>query len=210
MSSFPFAISKKFFTFFSAITLVVLFSAKAQAVLIDFDDLTYVPENPMFPSFGDVPLYDQYQSQGLLIGNAYLAPSCPDGEFISGENCLLAGASGSSMTLSFVGKLPTYVGMYLGGDPAGVLYTTVYGPSGLVASHQKEESGWEYISFKSSTGIATIEMFASQQTRVSGVMIDDITYTYAEVPESSSLILWIFAGIVLFYRRAALQKRCFR
>ena len=189
--------------------LVVLFSAKAQAVLIDFDDLTYVPENPMFPSFGDVPLYDQYRSQGLLISNAYLIPACPDGEFMSGANCLLAGASGSSMTLSFVGELPTYVGMYLGGSPVGVLYTKVYGTSGLFASHEKEDEGWEYVFFESATGIAQIEMFASQQHRVSGALIDNLTYTYASVPEPSSFILWAFVIIALFFRRlggAKLEK----
>lgn len=201
MSGLPCVFLKKFLPFFSTMIFVVAFAAKAQAVLIDFDDLTYVPDNPMSPSFGDTPLNNQYKSQGLLIGNAFLLPYGEGRDSISQKNFLLAGASGDVMTLSFVGKLPTYVGMYLGGDPLGVLYTSVYGPPGLVASHEKEDGGWEYVSFKSPKGISKIEMFASQQTRVSGAMIDDITYTYAEVPEPSALALWAFAIVVLFRRR---------
>lgn len=186
---------------FAAMILAVAFSAQTQAVVIDFDDLTYVPIDPEFPSFGDFPLDNQYQSQGLLISNAYLLPYAEGDAIISGVNYLLAGASGSSMTLSFVGNLPTYVGMYLGGDPLGVLYTNVYGPSGFFASHEKEDSGWEYVFFESATGIAQIEISASQQHRVSGAIIDDLTYTYASVPEPSSFMLWAFAIIVVFRRR---------
>lgn len=186
----------------SAIVLSFVFITQAQAVVINFDDLTYVPLDPDFPSFGDTPLYDQYRSQGLLISNAYLLPYAGDDEVISGINYLLAGASGSPMVLSFVGDLPTYVGMYIGGGPLGVLYTNAYGPSGLFASLEREGSGWRYVSFTSVTGIARIEMYSSQQQRVSGATIDDLTYTYGAVPESSSLVLLAFAVIVLFCRRS--------
>lgn len=201
MNSLLFPTARKFFRFFYTMILVVLFSAKAQAVLIDFDDLTYVPEDPLFASFSDFPLHDEYRSQGLLISNAFLLPYAEGDDLISWENYLLAGAAGNSMTLSFVGDLPISVGMYLGGTPLGVLYTNVYASSGVVASHEKREGGWEYVFFESSAGISQIEMFASQQTRVSGAKIDDLTYTYASVPEPSSLILWAFAIIVLLHRR---------
>ncbi|PUA30620.1 MAG: hypothetical protein B0W54_09155 [Cellvibrio sp. 79] len=201
MSNLLFPAVRKISACISTMILAVVFSAQVQAVVIDFDDLTYVPIDPEFPSFGDFPLDNQYQSQGLLISNAYLLPYAEGDDIISGKNYLLAGASGSSMTLSFIGALPTYVGMYLGGDPLGVLYTNVYGPAGFFASHEKEDSGWEYVFFESATGIAQIEISASQQHRVSGAVIDDLTYTYASVPEPSSFMLWAFAIIGLFCRR---------
>jgi len=190
-------ISACFFT----IILSVAFSTQAHAVVINFDDLTYVPLDPESPSFGDFPLNTQYQSQGLVISNAYLLPYGSEEEIISGSNYLLAGASGSSMTLSFVGDLPTYVGMYIDSAQLGILYTNAYGPSGFFASHQKLDSDWEYVFFESATGIAQIEMWATQQHRVSGGAIDDITYTYASVPETSSLGLSILAILILFSRR---------
>lgn len=187
--------------FFAAIILAVIFSVSAHAVVINFDDLTFVPLDPESPSFGDHPLGNQYQSQGLLIDNAYLLPYGTDEEIISGTNYLLAGASGSSMTFSFVGELPTYVAMYIGGNPVGVLHTNAYGPSGFFASHQKESDDWEYVTFESATGISQIEMWATQQHRVSGAKVDDITFAYASVPEPSSFILWVLAFFVLFCRR---------
>lgn len=200
MRSLLFCSVRKFFICGAAI-IAAAFSVQARAVLIDFDDLTYIPENPEHPSFGEFPLDTQYQAQGLLINNAFLLPYAEGDDSISGTNYLLAGASGSSMTLSFIGKLPTYVGMYIGGRPAGVLYTMAYGPSGIFASHEKEEGGWEYVSFESNTGIARIEMFASQQHRVSGAKIEDITFTYASVPEPSSLMLAVLAIIISYLRR---------
>jgi hypothetical protein len=201
MSALLFSAVRKISACFAAIIFTSVLSFHAHAVVINFDDLTYVPENPDFPSFGDVPLGDQYRSQGLLIDNAFLLPYAPDDDIISWKNYLLAGAMGSPMTLRFVGELPTYVGMYLGGNPLGVLYTSVYDQSGVIASHEKENGGWEYVSFESATGISRIEMFASQQTRVSGAVIDDITYTYASVSEPSSLGLLLLAALALFNRR---------
>jgi hypothetical protein len=201
MNALLFSAVRNFFACFAAIILMSVCSIKAHALVIDFDDLTYVPLNPEFPSFGDYPLGNEYRSQGLLINNAYLLPYGENDDIISGRNYLLAGASGSSMTFSFVGELPTFVGMYIGGNPLGILYTNAYGPSGFLASHQKEGGGWEYVSFESATGIAQIEMWATQQQRVSGAMIDNLTYTYASVPESSSFGLLFLAALVLFCRR---------
>lgn len=206
MSALLFFVHKQVSVFFFAIILAIGFSMPAQAVVINFDDLTYVPDNPEFPSFGDYPLGNEYRSQGLLIDNAYLLPYGEGDDIISWKNYLLAGASGSSMNLLFVGELPTFVGMYLGGSPVGILYANAYGPSGLVASHQKDSKGWEHVTFESATGIAQIEMWASQQHRVSGAMIDDLTYTYASVPEPSSLGLLVLAAVMLLYRRFSWLK----
>lgn len=205
MSVLLFSATRKFFAHFAAIFLMSICSIKAYAVVINFDDLTYVPENPEFPSFGDYPLGNEYRSQGLLISNAFLLPYSEDDDLISWGNFLLAGGSGSPMILSFVGQLPTFVGMYIGGNPLGVLHTSAYGPAGFFTSHQKDSSGWEYVTFESATGISYIEMGATQQTRVSGGKIDDITYTYASVPESSSIGLLMLAAMALFGRRMKLQ-----
>ena len=202
MSALLFSAFRKILACFAATIFITIFSASAHAVVINFDDLTYVPENPDFPSFGDVLLGDQYRSQGLLIDNAFLLPyGSPDEVGISGPNYLLAGAMGSPMTLQFVGELPTYVGMYIGGNPLGILYTRAYDSSEVFASHEKELGGWEYVSFESATGISRIEMSASQQTRVSGAIVDDITYTYASVPEPSSWGLLLLAALSIFNRR---------
>lgn len=201
MSGPLFSAVRKIFAGFTTVILAAVFAAQAQAVVINFDDLTFVPLDPDSPSFGDHPLGDEYRSQGLLIGNAFLLPYGADDDIISGRNYLLAGASGSPMELAFIGQLPTFVGMYIGGSPSGVLYTNAYGPSGLVASHQKESSGWEYVTFEFATGISQIEMWATQQQRVSGASIDDITFTYSSVPEPSSFILWVLVFFVLFCRR---------
>lgn len=201
MSVLRFSAFRKIFACFAATILMSTFPLHASAVVINFDDLTYVPVDPDFPSFGDYPLDNQYKSQGLVIDNAYLLPYSSDDDIISGRNYLLAGASGSPMNLLFVGELPTFVAMYIGGNPLGVLHTSAYGPAGFFASHQKEDSDWEYVTFESATGIAQIEMWASQQQRVSGGAIDNLTYTYASVPEPSSSGLLIFGAFVLFYRR---------
>jgi hypothetical protein len=201
MSALLFSAVRKISACFAATILITIFSASAHAVVINFDDLTFVPLDPETPSFGDHPLGDEYASQGLGISNAYLLPYSADEEVISGSNYLLAGASGSSMYFSFLGDLPTYVAMYIGGNPVGTLYTNARGPSGYFSSHQKDNSNWEYVTFESATGIAEIEIWATQQHRVSGAKIDDITYTYASVPEPSSLGLLILATLAVFYRR---------
>ena len=201
MSALLFSAVRKISACFAATILITIFSASAHAVVINFDDLTFVPLDPESPSFGDHPLGDEYASQGLWISNAYLLPYTADEKIISGSNYLFAGASGSSMSLLFFGELPTYVAMYIGGNPVGTLHTNAYGPSGIIASHEKEDDNWEYVTFESATGIAEIEMWSTQQHRVSGAKIDDITYTYASVPEPSSLGLLLLAALALFNRR---------
>ena len=42
--------------------------------MINFDDLTYAPVYLNDPLFADVPLNNQYLSQGLRISEAYLLP----------------------------------------------------------------------------------------------------------------------------------------
>ena len=224
MNKVPFHAFRRVFKHFSAIVLLSCLSFQAHAVLIDFDDLTYVPEDPEWPFFADVPLDNQYLSQGLSISNAYLLPyyfdpaTDPgnDPEVISGPNYLLAGGGGSGMTLSFVGKLPTYVGMYVGSFSHEMIFTDAYGPSGLVASlHTAGEGGpfndqspyvpRQYLSFESAAGISRIDMSGWYGSRVSGY-VDDLTFTYTEVPEPSSIALFGLGAFVLFGRRYLVRR----
>ncbi len=218
MSTTPFSTFKRFFAYFAAIVLLSSVAFKANAVLINFDDLTYEPVDPEFPFFADVPLDNQYLSQGLSISNAYLLPYYfdpsedpgTDPDVISGPNYLLAGASGDVMTLSFVGNLPTYVGMYVGAFSREMIFTDAYGPSGLISSLYTAGDGGpfndqspyvprQYLSYESATGISKIELWGWYGSRVSGY-VDDITFTYSEVPEPSPLILFGLGVFVLVSR----------
>jgi hypothetical protein len=211
----PFATFRCLFKAFAAIVFLFTFSLSAHAVLINFDDLTYVPVDPEDPSFDDFPLDNQYLSQGLSISNAFLLPydmdSGSDPDRISGPNYLLAGAAGDDMTLSFVGRLPTHVGMYVGAFSHEMIFTDAYGPAGLIASlHTAGDGGpfndqspyipKQYLTFESAGGISRIDLSGWYGSRVSG-FVDDITYTYADVPEPSPLVLLGLGVLALTYRR---------
>lgn len=211
MSTTPFYAFRCIFKYFAAIVLLSSFALKAHAALINFDDLTYVPEYPEWPFFADTPVTDQYASQGLLVSDGYLLPYYldpgSDPDRISGPNYLLAG---NIMTLSFMGDLPTYVGMYVGSFSHETIFADAYGPTGLLASVYTAGDGGpyfsapyvprQYLSFESSAGISRIDMSGFYGSRVSA-FVDDITFTYASVPEPSSLILFGLGALVLVYRR---------
>ncbi len=70
----------------------------ANATFIDFDDLPYDPDYPLFYSH---PVADQYISQGVLFDDAYLRPYNEVSEsVISPPNYLL---SAVSMGINFFG-----------------------------------------------------------------------------------------------------------
>jgi hypothetical protein len=204
---------------FSALLLASLIVNNAYAVFIDFDDLTYVPVYPEMPYFADMPLSDQYASQGLSIVNGYLNPynySDPDyvdPNVISGPNYLLGD---TSLALHFLGeKLPTYVGMYVG-SPQEAIYLEAYGTSGLLATVHTIgpiAPTWEtlpeprqYMSFEFAEGIKQINMWGSRGSRVSA-MVDDLTFTYADVPEPSPFILLCLGIFAIFYRRMDFRNK---
>lgn len=205
------AFARRFKSLIATVLLSTL-TFNAHAVLINFDDLVYVPVFPDDPHFSDVPLDDQYLSQGLAIANAYLLPySDSDPEVISGPNYLLAGGGGGPMTLHFFGALPTYVGMYVGSPAHEMIFANAYGPAGLIASLYTKGDGGpfndqspyeprQYLSFESATGIRRIDVWGWYESRVSA-SIDDITFTYASVPEPSQLILMIMGALTLVSRR---------
>ena len=205
----------------SASLFLSLIGNNAHAVFIDFDDLTYVPEYPEWPHFSDTPVTDQYASQGLLVVDGYLSPysfnpDYVDPNMISGPNYLLGG---TSLTLNFLGeKLPTYVGMYVGSTQEAI-FLEAYGASGLLGSAHTIGPGmptWEtisvpgqYVSFEFVEGIKSINMWGSRGSRVSA-NVDDLTFTYADVPEPSSFILICLGVLAIFYKRASFRKRLTR
>jgi hypothetical protein len=211
--------SVKLYLAFTCSFFLSISANNVHAVFIDFDDLTYVPEYPEWPHFADTPIADQYASQGLSVIDGFLAPYNffnPDAELgpndISGPNYLLGGIS---LTLHFLGeKLPTYVGMYVG-SPQEAIFLEAYGTSGLLASAHTIGPGmptWEtpstprqYISFELAEGITSIQMWGSRGSRVSA-HVDDLTFTYADVPEPSPLILMCLGVFAIFYKRVSLQK----
>lgn len=203
---------RKIGNFLSVIVLPLL-AFNAHAVFINFDDLTYVPVDPENPFFADVPLDNQYLDQGLSIINAYLLPYGEGGgdDIISAPNYLLIGASGSLMSLHFVDVLPTSVGMYIGSFSGERQHLSIYGPSGLIGEHDTYGHGGhpdthtdyvprQYVEFESASGIQHIDIYGAYGSRAAG-FIDDITYTYASVPEPSLLFLFGLGIFPLWYCR---------
>lgn len=202
----------RYFVFTCSVFLTIL-SNNVHAVFIDFDDLVYVPEYPEWPHFADTPVTDQYASQGLLIDGGYLLPyyQSPEGELepnaISGPNYLIGG---NWLDLNFVGdKLPTYVGMYVG-SAYEAIFLEAYGASGLLGSTYTKGSApptWDapyeprqYVSFEFAEGIKQIQMWGAFGSRTSA-HVDDLTFTYAHVPEPSSFILMCVGVFAIFYKR---------
>jgi hypothetical protein len=197
------AIIKKLFL---AIPLGLFVALPAYAVLINFDDLEYVPSHPEFDHFGDHPVTDEYLDQGLLIVDSYLAEWWPDSEWlVSGPNYLLGG---NSPSLVFVGEtLPVFVSMYVtaGGGDAG--YLRAYGPDGWTELKQtpgeagpatQPFEGKNFISFYSPSGIKNIDMWSFWGSRVS-LNIDDLNYEYS-VPGPSPLVLLAIGLLTLIMR----------
>ncbi|MGM8226664.1 hypothetical protein ACSV5M_08780 [Cellvibrio sp. ARAG 10.3] len=192
--------------FLFILPLGLLFALPAHAVLINFDDLEYIPSHPDFDHFSDHPVTDEYLDQGLRIVDSYLAEWWDDSEWlVSGPNYLMAGHSPS---LVFVGDiLPVFVSMYvtaLGGD-AG--YLRAYGPDGWTELQQtpgeagpatQPFKGKNFVSFYSPNGIESIEMWSFWGSRVS-LAIDDLTYEYS-VPAPSPLLLLVMGWLALMMR----------
>jgi len=188
------------------------------AVFINFDDLTYVPSDPEWPHFSDVPITDQYASQGLIVDGGFLGPYyySSEGELepdaISGPNYLLGS---NYLDLNFVGeKLPTYVGMYVGSGYEAI-FLEAYGASGLLGSTYTKGAAppsWDapyeprqYVSFEFAEGIKQIQMWGAFGSRTSA-HVDDLTFTYADVPEPSPFILMCLGVFAIFYKRISSSR----
>lgn len=192
---------------------LAFFSGAAQAVLINFDDLVRVPdEDPMQSCFCNHPLTNEYETDGLLIDGGFLMEYYEDDENkVSSPNYLLGS---HYLTLSFVGKLPTFVSMIVSAANQEAIYFDVFGTAGLIDEQQTK--GWagpdddtpytpnQLMAFKAAEGISSIVIQGYYNLRVSSI-IDDINYEYSSVPAPASL--WL---ITIGLLGLAFQRRPFR
>jgi hypothetical protein len=184
-------------------------ASSTYAVVIDFDDLVPVYD-PVSPCFCDNPLTNQYESQGLLIDNAYLNGDSTDGG-LTYENILL---SGPYTALYFVGQLPTFVSMNVTSSNGDAIFLTAYGPGGGAGEYQTAGFAGsdddppvipnEFVSFHSEAGISQINIDSYYFLRVSAA-IDNLTFTYSAVPEPSPLILMLLGCVAVFWRRISIK-----
>lgn len=183
-----------------------LIAAPVQAVVINFDELEYIPSDPVFDFFADHPIAeDEYLDQGVRIVDGYLGEWWSTKWAVSGPNYLMAGSSAS---LEFVGgRLPVFVSMYVTAFSGAAGFIQAYGPDGWTELKQtpgqagpntKPFRGKNLVSFYSAGGIEKVDMWSYWGSRVT-VAVDDLTYEYA-VPEPSPLAL-IFAGLGLVFLR---------
>lgn len=173
----------------------IIISNSAHAVFIDFDDIPYIPVDPEWPQFYDVPLSDQYADKGLLIDGGYLASYHLDSSITKSRPNFLLGSH--FLSLTFTGDLPTFVGMYVSAFFEEPLHLNAYNSAGLIETKSTKGpipggpnynyTPKQYISFTNEAGISSVTLEYSN--RVSGA-IDDLTFTRkTSVVEPSSIIL---------------------
>ena len=180
---------------------IALTASCAQATFINFDDILYVPVDPESPNFYDVELTNQYADKGLLVdGGFILSYEGTDPGTVASQPSFLLGSN--FLTLSFIGELPTFVGMYVSSSFEESIYLNAYNSSGLVASkntlgyqpdeNEDNDGGYtpkQYVTFNTSAGISSITVENAYNMRVSAI-IDDLTFTRStSVPEPSSVLL---------------------
>lgn len=187
----------------AAVFISLTMANSAFAVLIDFDDLNPVYDE-VFPCWCDNPLENQYASQGVTFNG---------GAWVNGadsNNVMTIGSGGAG--LAFVGALPTFVSMNVTSLQGDAIFLEAWGTSGLMET--KRTLGWvgyeegyipavpnELISFSSDLGISHIFITGFYNLRVEAD-IDNITFTYAAVPEPSSLALIGLGLFSLLLRRS--------
>lgn len=184
----------------AAIFTVFIMSNHALATFIDFDDLNPIYD-PDFPCWCDNPLSDEYLERGLHIHGAWVNGG-------SGENIMLTSDWAS---LEFVGALPTFVSMNITSHYGDAIFLDAYGTSGFLFS--KHTSGWmgleenstpvipnEFITLSSDVGIKSISIQGFYGMRI-GAAIDNLTFTYASVPEPSTMALIALGLFSLVSRR---------
>jgi len=185
----------------------------AQATFINFDDILYVPADPESPNFYDVELTNQYADKGLLVAGGFIMSydGIDPGTVVSQPSFLLAS---NFLTLSFIGNLPTFVGMYVSSSFEESIYLSAYNSTGLVGlkntlgyqpdENEENDGGYtpkQYVTFNVDTGISSITVENAYNMRVSA-LIDDLTFTRsASVPEPSSVLLLMLGLLGLVVTR---------
>lgn len=210
------AIGRKKKHILMAIFLSMFFMAgPAKAVLIDFDDLTYVPSDPDFPCFCDTPVTNEYESLGLIIDGGFLLPYQDwNPNVVSAPNYLLGA---NSLRLSFVGALPTFVSMVVNAALEEAILFDVYGEDGLLGRHRTDgyagpDESTPYtpnqlMTLTYAQGISYIVIEGYYHMRTSAA-IDDLRFEYTSVPAPATLFLLGLGllGLTLRKRADALQS----
>ncbi|MGM8226663.1 hypothetical protein ACSV5M_08775 [Cellvibrio sp. ARAG 10.3] len=205
--------TKRIYALLMLFSSLAFFSGAVHAVLINFDDLTRVPdEDPMQSCFCNHPLTNEYEAEGLIIDGGYLMEYYEeDPNKVSSPNYLLGS---HYLTLSFVGKLPTFVSMIVSAANQEAIYFDVFGTGGLI--DEQKTNGWagpydntpytpnQLMTFNAAEGISSIVVQGYYNLRVSSI-VDDITYEYANVPAPSPVILLSLCLVLLGYRKLKVQ-----
>lgn len=173
---------------FAVLGAVALFMCvNANAVTIDFDDF-HVAQDDAHSSWDSYPVGpNDYLDKGLIIEDAYI-----HGDNIN--NYLMSGWA----TLKFVGELPTSVEMFVGWYLGGAV--TFYGTSGLLHQVGGDMYSSQYVKFSHAGGIRQVSITDAHMR--GGAYIDNITYTYASVPEPAPALLIILGLCGLAMRRS--------
>lgn len=182
--------------------------AKATATLITFDDLVR-PPGP------DWMVTDQYQPLGLLVQGGGVAHYPPDHwDPTVSSPYAVNDWFGPGLTLSFVGVLPSFVSLYVSNYKDGSVYLQAGGPGGFAANavtkgdnppdYIPEYVPKQFVSFSSTTGISTISLRGTFDSR-GEIVIDNLFFGAAPpVPEPSTYLM-LGAGLLML---AASRKKC--
>lgn len=179
----------------------------ANAVFINFDNIERYHPDPTDPYWADQEITDQYLSRGLLVSGGYLNEYGSFSDYLaSGPNYLLGA---HSLSLTFVGKLPTFVSMLVTAPSKDVAFINATSADGAIYSqetpgwagphHESPFQGKNLITFNIESGISRINFFTFYGLRTS-VMLDDLTYHYA-VPEPTPWLLLLPGLFILISAR---------
>lgn len=188
--------STSFKKFFQQVIMVLsaLLPMSASAVFIDFNDLNPVYDEE-WPCWCDNELSDQYLDKGLLIHGSWVNGA-------GGQNVMTTSNFGS---LEFIGSLPVFVSMDVYSVYGDATVFNVYGLSGHLFTYitpwpDYESEKPEFVTLTATEGIQFITIEGWYGMRM-GAQIDNLTYTYAAVPEPAPALLISLGLFFMAYRR---------
>lgn len=198
--------------FITTLCISAGFSSGALATFIDFEE--FYPAYHSSPHDTacecDLSLKDQYLDKGVRFDDTWIV-----GDAESGYKIL----AGLSPIIFFTGEaLPTFFSMDITSIFDDAMTLNFYSPSGLISTIIT--SGWrispgedyvappepEFVSFSSDVGISAITIDGIFNRRFTST-IDNITFTYASVPEPSPIILLAIGIFALKLRRYKIIQR---